>query len=182
MTPLNQLSSMWEQLQQQATELDNTRGEYSQPLFDRNLFHCGASNLVPCVEEAMDTFMQLSHAQEVKTLTCEQVDFLSERLICQLGAIKRELATQTLRRFEPGMKNTPRKRLNDLYQNLAQHQQWENRLLALVNNTEYTYQQASSNDKALALQTHQSAKRRLQRCQQAKIKIEKHITYKERNQ
>nr|WP_257713374.1 primosomal replication protein PriC [Vibrio neptunius] len=28
----------------------------------------------------------------------------------------------------------------------------------------------------------QSARRRLQRCQQAKIKIEKQITYKERNQ
>lgn len=182
MSQFSQLSPLLEQLEQDAAQLDFNRGEHHGPLFDKKLFHCQSKLLAPCVYEAHETLDKILNEQLSGSLTTEQAEFLAERLLCQVSAIKRELATQSLRVSEPTGRSFSQRSLNDLYQSLAQHQEWEQRLKALVQNKESEHKYAEPRDKSLAAQTLQSARRRLQRCQQAKIKIEKQITYKERNQ
>ncbi|NOH62972.1 primosomal replication protein [Vibrio sp. RE88] len=182
MKQFGQLSSLLEQLEQEATLLDNQRGEHHQALFDQNLFRCQSKLLTPYAYEAHETLDKILCEQSAATLSAEQAEFLSEKLLCQISAIKRELATTVLRQSEPTGKSFSQRNLNELYQSLAQHQQWEQRLKALVKSKEQEHKLATPRDKSLAAQTLQSAQRRLQRCQHAKIKIEKQISYKERNQ
>ncbi|EEX31576.1 MULTISPECIES: primosomal replication protein [Vibrio] len=182
MKQFGQLSSLLEQLEQEATLLDNQRGEQQQALFDQKLFRCQSKLLTPYTYEAHETLDKILCEQSSGSLSPDQAEFLSEKLLWQISAIKRELATTALRQSEPTGKSFSQRNLNELYQSLAQHQQWEQRLKTLVKNKEQEHKLATPRDKSLAAQTLQSAQRRLQRCQQAKIKIEKQISYKERNQ
>ncbi|MCG9596810.1 primosomal replication protein [Vibrio sp. Isolate25] len=182
MNQFSRLSSLLEHLEREAAQLDSTRGEHYGPLFDQKLFRCQSKQLAPYVDETRETLDKILMEQSSRSLTPEQAEFLSERLLCQVSAIKRELATQSLRINEPRDKSFNQQSLNDLYQNLAQHQEWELRLKDLVQSKEIEHKHADARSKSLAAQTLQSARRRLQRCQQAKVKIEKQIIYKERNQ
>lgn len=182
MNPFSQLSPLLDQLEQDAAQLDVNGGEHHDDRFDKKLFRCQSKLLTPCVHEAHETLDKILYEQSTGTLTPQQAEFLTDRLLCQVSAIKRELATQSLRANEPIRKSFSQQSLNALYQSLAQHQEWEQRLKALVQEKESQHKCAPPKDKSFAAQTLQSARRRLQRCQQAKIKIEKQITYKERNQ
>ena len=182
MKQFGQLSSLLEQLEQEATLLDNQRGEHHQALFDPKLFRCQSKLLTPYTYEAHETLDKILCEQSSGSLSPDQAEFLSEKLLCQISAIKRELATTALRKSESTGKSFSQRNLNELYQSLAQHQQWEQRLKTLVKNKEQEHKLATPRDKSLAAQTLQSAQRRLQRCKHAKIKIEKQISYKERNQ
>ena len=136
MKQFGQLSSLLEQLEQEATLLDNQRGEHHQALFDPKLFRCQSKLLTPYTYEAHETLDKILCEQSSGSLSPDQAEFLSEKLLCQISAIKRELATTALRKSESTGKSFSQRNLNELYQSLAQHQQWEQRLKTLVKNKE----------------------------------------------
>ena len=54
----------------------------------------------------------------------------------QIQAVQRELATQQIRKNEPKRSVGWRKPIHELYQDLAQHQDWERRLSAMQRDKE----------------------------------------------
>ncbi|EMK6841706.1 primosomal replication protein [Vibrio cholerae] len=167
-------------LKHSAAQLDRQRGEHHRPLFDEVLFHCHGKLLTPCVEEAHSTLQALIREKESGRLTALRAEYLSERLLAQIAALTRELSTQTVRRNEPKPHAYFKKPINELYQELAQHQDWERRLMDLVRDKSLLLEQASATEKAAAQQALLQSEQRLNRCREAKIKIEKRITTQER--
>lgn len=91
-------------------------------------------------------------------------------------------STQSIRKSEPKHSSYYRKPISDLYQDLAQHQDWERRLMEMVRDKQYALEQASVFQKQAAQQALLAVEQRLKRCQEAKAKIEKQITYREKHQ
>ncbi len=182
MTNFNQLKQTLAQLEIQAAELDRRRGEHHQPLFDERLFHGQARLVTPCVKEALSTYETIRRESDTGRLTAARAEFLSERLLAQLSAIQRELATTKLRQHEPKHRSHFRKPINSLYQELAQHQEWERRLIDMVREKEYLVNHTSFAQQQEAQKALLATEQRLKRCQAAKLKLENQITYRERNQ
>ncbi|MCW8334820.1 primosomal replication protein [Vibrio sp. SCSIO 43135] len=182
MSKLSQLKPILAQLAVDAANLDRARGEHHQPLFDERLFHAHCKLLVPCVKEAQSTFDTILREEQANKLTQQRAEFLSERLLAQISAIQRELSTQSIRKNEPKHSSYYRKPINALYQELAQHQEWETRLKDMVREKEFAVSQASSFQQQQAQQALIATEQRLKRCQEAKLKIENQITYREKNQ
>ena len=182
MNHFSQLKSLIEELKQQAASVDRTRGEHHQALFDERLFHCKAHLLIPCVMEAKATFDSIVREQESQRLTSQRAQYLTDRLLAQIAAIQREISTVSIRKSEPKHRSYYRKPINALYQELAQHQEWERRLMEMVRDKELALQYAPPFQQQSAQQALMATEQRLQRCQEAKLKIEKQITYRERNQ
>ncbi|MCL9782328.1 primosomal replication protein [Vibrio sp. S4M6] len=169
-------------LLKQAAVVDRQRGEHHQALFDSRLFHSKSRLLVPCVEEAKATLDSLMREQAAEKLTAQRAEFLTERLVAQIQAIQRELSTQSIRRDEPKHYHHFRKSINQLYQELAQHQEWERRLKDMVRAEELALSQASFHQQSQAQQKLIKTEQRLKRCQESKLKLEKQITFREKNQ
>ncbi|MGC9461625.1 primosomal replication protein [Vibrio genomosp. F10] len=182
MSHFSNLKPILEQLAHQAAQLDRSRGEHHKPLFDERLFHCHGRLLVPCVSETQSTFKTIIREEQAKKLTADRAEFLSERLLAQISAIQRELSTQGIRKSEPKHSSYYRKPINALYQELAQHQEWEIRLRDMVIEKQLELSQAPSFHQQQAQQSLLATEQRLQRCQEAKLKIEKQITFREKNQ
>ncbi len=182
MGSFSQLGSKLEELAIQAASLDRRRGEHHVPLFDQQLFHCQAKLLVPCVKEAQSTFENILREQESGRLTNLRAEFLTDTLLAQMSAIQRELSTQGIRKSEIKHSSFYRKPINQLYQELAQHHEWERRLREMVFakqqalNHSPAFQQAQLQKELLATE------QRLARCSEAKLKIEKQITFREKHQ
>ncbi|OLQ85685.1 primosomal replication protein, partial [Vibrio panuliri] len=138
--------------------------------------------LVPCVKEAQATLTTLMREQESGKLTALRAEYLSERLFSQLSAIQRELATQSIRKQEPKHHSHFQKPINKLYQELAQHQEWERRLMDMVLDKQQALNSAPPFAQQQAQQALLATEQRLQRCRDAKNKLENQITYRERNQ
>lgn len=64
----------------------------------------------------------------------EQVRFLAEKIVAQIAALNREAATQALRQKEQSY--VKRDSQVDLYQRLAQHQDYERRLAQMTDDRE----------------------------------------------
>ena len=182
MTQFNQLETVLDQLAQQAAHLDRQRGEHYQPLFDERLFHCLSRLLVPCVEEARKTYQTISREQENGHLTALRAEYLTEQLLAQISAIQREIATQSVRKNEIKHASHYRKPINILYQDLAQHQEWERRLMEMVQEKERALAIAPPFQQQQAQKALLATEQRLARCQAAKLKLEKQITFREKNQ
>ncbi|MGD8170192.1 primosomal replication protein PriC [Vibrio sp. TRT 21S02] len=182
MKKLESLINTLEELATQAALVDRQRGEHHQILFDERLFRCKSRLLVPCVTEARSTLDSLIREEKASLLTPQRAEFLSERLLSQIGAIQRELATQNIRKVEPKHSSHYRKPINVLYQELAQHQDWERRLMEMVRDKQYALENASSFNRQEAQQALMTTEQRLKRCKEAKLKIENQITYREKNQ
>ncbi|EOX1761903.1 primosomal replication protein [Vibrio cholerae] len=180
MESYNKFHTILNELKHSAAQLDRQRGEHHHPLFDEVLFHCHGKLLTPCVEEAHSTLQALIREKESGRLTALRAEYLSERLLAQIAALTRELSTQTVRRNEPKPHAYFKKPINELYQELAQHQDWERRLMDLVRDKSLLLEQASATEKAAAQQALLQSEQRLNRCREAKIKIEKRITTQER--
>ncbi|WP_070963019.1 primosomal replication protein PriC [Vibrio sonorensis] len=179
---LEALSQTIDKLSEDAAHLDRQRGEHHQPLFDQQLFHCKAKLIVPCVSELRSTYHSIVREKESGKLTSLRAEFLTERLLAQLTAIQRELATVTIRKKEPKHYTHFRKPINELYQELAQHQEWERRLKDMVKEKEFALSSAPPFQQANAQKALIATEQRLKRCQQAKLNIEKKITFREKNQ
>lgn len=170
------------QLSLKAAQLDRQRGEHHQALFDERLFHCKARLLVPCVQELESTFQSIIREQESGRLTPLRAEHLTAQMVAQLEAIQRELSTQTIRKSEIKHSSHFQKPINQLYQEMAQHQEWERRLKELVVEKSNALESAPAYMQSQAQQTLVAAEQRLKRCQESKLKIENQITYRERNQ
>ncbi|MFV0575126.1 MAG: primosomal replication protein [Vibrio sp.] len=181
MAQFNDIAEKLESLAKQAATRDRYKGEHHQPLFDDHLFKCKARLLVPCVQETQNTFQQIIREQEAQRLTPMRAQHLSQQLIAQLEAIQRELATSSIRNNEIKHSSHYRKAISELYQDLSQHQEWEIRLKDLVLQKQHTLDHCSSYQRTQAQQDLIATEKRLERCQEAKLKIEKQITFRERH-
>lgn len=181
MSNFSDIADKLDTLAKQAAQRDRQKGEHHQPLFDEHLFSCRARFLVPCVSEAQATYDSIIREQQANRLTQLRAEHLSQKLIAQLEAIQRELATGSIRHNEIKHSSHYRKPISELYQDLSQHQEWEIRLKDLVLQKTHQVDHCSSLQRAKAQQDLLVAEQRLERCQAAKLKIEKQITYRERH-
>ncbi|MCV5342437.1 primosomal replication protein, partial [Escherichia coli] len=77
-------------------------------------------------------------------LTALRAEYLTERLVAQIGAIQREISTTKIRKNEIKHSSYFRKSINVLYQELAQHQEWARRLREMVLEKERAVESAPS--------------------------------------
>ncbi|SHF71387.1 primosomal replication protein PriC [Vibrio gazogenes] len=181
MIDLSRLHDLIFSLEQQAIKLDEQRGEQHNPLFDPQLFRCKSLLLVPCITELKNTYHEIVQSQEHQRLTTTQATYLTERLLNQLNAIQRELATAELRKKESH--GLPRQTsISSLYQELAQHQDWERRLQEMIFEEEQRLETKSMGltEKTSCQQAILTLEQRLIRCQQSRQRIENKITARER--
>lgn len=182
MSRISQLSTTLDELALQAAAVDRKRGEHHLPLFDERLFASRSKLLVPCVKETQSTLDSIVREEAAGKLTAMRAEYLSEKLLSQISAIQRELATTKIRKQEPKHRSYFQKPINELYQHLSQHQDWERRLMEMVRDKELALQYAPPFQQQAAQQDLIATEQRLKRCQEAKLKIENQITYRERNQ
>ncbi|MFV8798061.1 primosomal replication protein PriC [Yersinia sp. LJYL362] len=106
----------------------------------------------------------------------QQVAFLAEKLVAQISALQRELATQKLRKTNP----EPKYNKLDPYHKLAEHQDYERRILAMIQDRESQLGKQNLLTEQQKIQKELAAlEGRLMRCRQALIKIERSIEKKE---
>lgn len=182
MVELSKISRLLEDLSSQAATVDRQRGEHHLPLFDEQLFKSRSRLLVPCIQEAQGVTDSIAREQESGRLTQARAEYLTDRLISQIAAIQRELSTVRIRSKEPKHSSYFRKPINVLYQELAQHQDWERRLHEMVLDKQRALTSAPAFYKQQAQQALLTAEQRLERCRAAKLKIENQITYREKHQ
>lgn len=180
MNSFSDIANKLDELSKQAAQRDRIKGEHHQPLFDEHLFKCRARLLVPCVSETKATYENIIREQQANRLTELRAQHLTQLLLSQLAAIQRELATQNIRHNEIKHSSYYRKPINELYQELSQHQEWEIRLRDLVFQKATRVENCSSFERAQAQKDLLAAEQRLERCQAAKLKIEKQITFREK--
>ncbi|MEW7313873.1 primosomal replication protein PriC [Buttiauxella gaviniae] len=146
----------------------------SQARFDRKLFSTHSTQLKDYLTEVQANLAQLQLS--VKVGKTEQVAYLAEKLVAQIAALQRELATWQMRKNDP---QPPV--VENLYEKLSTHQDYERRLQSMI----------ADRDSQLAIQTtlvgQQKIQKeiaalegRLQRCRQALARIERAIERRER--
>ncbi|WP_340613459.1 primosomal replication protein [Xenorhabdus thailandensis] len=149
---------------------------FSSARFDQMLFHHRSNKLNGYMQEIRQNLEQLKAC--VSDSRIEQVKFLAERLVVQTEALKREISTQALRKQED--KFEYRSQSQDLYQRLAEHQDYERRLMAMIDDRELQLNKQTTLTNKHKLQKEIAALAgRLARCRQALMRIEKSIEKQE---
>jgi len=145
-----------------------------QARFDTALFSNRGTRLRDYLAEVQRNFVQLQTAANDNRTS--QVAFLAEKLVAQITALQRELATQALRR-----KNQPKEVVAvDLYHKLAEHQDYERRLMSMIQDRESLLGKQTTFAAQQKLQHELAAlEGRLVRCRQALARIERSIERKE---
>lgn len=145
-----------------------------QARFDAALFSNRGTRLRDYLAEVQRNFAQLQTAANDSRIS--QVAFLAEKLVAQITALQRELATQALRR-----KNQPKEVVAvDLYHKLAEHQDYERRLMSMIQDRESLLGRQTTFVAQQKLQHELAAlEGRLVRCRQALARIERSIERKE---
>ncbi|MEN5016475.1 primosomal replication protein [Erwinia sp. Eh17-17] len=171
---LQQLDRQLEQLAQAVEPHANNRTARAR--FDIQLFHCHTTRLGDYLLEVRQTMAQLK--QSVKDNRSESVAWMAERVVLQMSALQRELATQKLRSSE----SRPTPVRENLYEKLAEHQDFERRLRAMISDRESLLGVQETLVQQQQLQREVAAlEGRLQRCLQALKRIERGIENRERN-
>ncbi|ANE76465.1 primosomal replication protein PriC [Dickeya solani] len=141
--------------------------------FDRQLFSCYGTRLGDYLDEIRHNYQHLQ--QYVQEQRLDRVAFMAEKLLTQMTALQRELATQPLRAQEPA---TPAPQ--DRYQKLAEYQGYERRLLAMIQDRESLLATQSQLSEQQRLQRELAAlEGRLARCRQALSRLERQIERQE---
>ena len=169
MKQFNQLEVHLNQLIAKAKKLDKQRGALRKTLFDEKLFSCRSRLLTPCVLEAKATYETIVREKQSDTLSLALAEHLTEKLMNQISAISLELVA--LKPFD--LITNKLESIESLTSQLAQHKDWENRLIKLVNEKQHSYSIAE--DKHAAELILNASKERLSRCQQSKASIELQI-------
>ncbi|MCA2015921.1 primosomal replication protein [Vibrio tritonius] len=183
MNNLSQLRHGLNQLAADATRFDEKRGKDVKPLFDKALFRNDTRHAVSCVKEAQATLESLIVGQRNATLTKESAEYLTERLLLQINALYRTLASVPAKIDQQEVANTNQhKTLDDLYRDKIQHQEWLRRLNQLVADKQVALEQSDYLTRSPAQEALNVAEQRLQRCQIALANIEQLITQKEKQQ
>ncbi|WP_034912831.1 MULTISPECIES: primosomal replication protein [Erwinia] len=163
------------QLNQLATAVEphaNTR--MTEARFDQQLFHCRALRLGDYLAEIRQSLAQLRHS--VNGGRAERVAWMAERVVLQMGALQRELATQKLRKADARARPVG----ENFYEKLAKHQDYERRLRAMVADRESLLASCDTLVQQQNLQREIAAiEGRLQRCLQALKRIERAIEKQE---
>ncbi|MGK4470760.1 primosomal replication protein PriC [Yersinia enterocolitica] len=145
-----------------------------QARFDLKLFGNHGNRFRDYLLEVHKNMAQLK--QVVAENRTQQVAFLAEKLVAQISALQRELATQKLRKTNP----EPKYNKLDPYHKLAEHQDYERRILAMIQDRENQLGKQNLLTEQQKIQKELAAlEGRLMRCRQALIKIERSIEKKE---
>ncbi|HHL2562091.1 TPA: primosomal replication protein PriC [Yersinia enterocolitica] len=145
-----------------------------QARFDLKLFGNHGNRFRDYLLEVHKNMTQLK--QVVAENRTQQVAFLAEKLVAQISALQRELATQKLRKTNP----EPKYNKLDPYHKLAEHQDYERRILAMIQDRESQLGKQNLLTEQQKIQKELAAlEGRLMRCRQALIKIERSIEKKE---
>lgn len=145
----------------------------AQSRFDHQLFQSRGTRLDDYLAESRQTLQRLTLT--VDRGYTERVAWLAQRLIDQMTALARELATQDLRRAQPA-KAAP----VDYYARLNEHQDYERRLVAMIRDRDSLRQNTGDYARAQQLQQEIAAlEGRLARCRQALARIERQIERRE---
>lgn len=170
---LQRLDEQLAQLAQAIKPHENKRT--AQARFDHQLFHGHSTRLGDYLQEVQQTMLQLQ--QSVQDNRADRVAWMAERVVLQMGALQRELATQTLRASEA----RPVVEKENLYEKLSQHQEFERRLHAMIADRESLLVMQETQEQQRHLQRELAAlEGRLQRCRQALKRIERSIENRER--
>ncbi|TKI06257.1 primosomal replication protein PriC [Martelella alba] len=168
-----QSSSLIQTLSDRLTELaqriDSSDADaIAQSRFDHRLFQCRGTTLRDYLTDSQRTLRQLTEAAE--QARTEQVAWLAQRLVDQITALAREIATGNLRRRPPAEQPT------DPYARLAQHQDYARRLTNLIRDRESLLRDAGNPVRQQQLQREIAAlEGRLARCRQALTRLEQQI-------
>ncbi|HDL6869831.1 TPA: primosomal replication protein [Yersinia enterocolitica] len=145
-----------------------------QARFDLKLFGNHGNRFRDYLLEVHKNMAQLK--QVVAENRTQQVAFLAEKLVAQISALQRELATQKLRKTNP----EPKYNKLDPYHKLADHQDYERRILTMIQDRESQLGKQNLLTEQQKIQKELAAlEGRLMRCRQALIKIERSIEKKE---
>ncbi|VTT28430.1 primosomal replication protein N'' [Klebsiella pneumoniae] len=170
---LQQLETQLEQLAQAVEPHANKRN--AQARFDHQLFHSHSTRLGDYLQEVRQTMALLK--QSVKDNRPESVAWMAERVVLQMSAMQRELATLKMRSSET--RAAPVR--ENLYEKLAEHQDFERRLRAMIQDRESLLAVQETLAQQQQLQREVAAlEGRLQRCLQALKRIERGIENRER--
>lgn len=170
---LHALSQQIEALAQEIEPVGHVSAQ--QARFDVTLFATKGTRLRDYLAEVRVNLGQLH--QVVAEKRQAQVAFVAERLISQITALQRELATQGLRKTH----QTPERKSHDNYTRLAETQQFERRLIAMIEDSESTLGQlATFSDQQRVQKELAALEGRLMRCRQALAKIERQIERQEK--
>lgn len=170
---LHALSQQIEALAQEIEPVGHVSAQ--QARFDVTLFATKGTRLRDYLAEVRVNLGQLH--QMVAEKRQAQVAFVAERLISQITALQRELATQGLRKTH----QTPERKSHDNYTRLAETQQFERRLIAMIEDRESTLGQlATFSDQQRVQKELAALEGRLMRCRQALAKIERQIERQEK--
>ncbi|WP_380184267.1 primosomal replication protein PriC [Kalamiella sp. sgz302252] len=170
---LEQLQAKLEELAQAVAPHANKQTPKAR--FDSQLFHCHSTRLGDYMQEVRQSLLLLR--QSVNGQRTERVAWMAERVVLQMSALQRELATLKLRSRE----TPPEPEQENLYEKLAKHQDYERRLRAMVADRESQLGQQETLAQQQKLQREIAAlEGRLQRCLQALKKIERAIENRER--
>ncbi|PQJ60951.1 preprotein translocase subunit SecA [Vibrio chagasii] len=172
MSQFSQIKSVIDTLLGHCSQVDKSRGSYHQALFDKTLFKCGASTLLPYALETQATYHTITREQSTNQLSASRANYLTDKLTNQIAALQRELAIHDLRLDR---KSKSGKTLNDLYNDLAQHQDWQRRLVDLVKRRKLALDSEPRHSKAQAENAWMLAKERLERCEDSMKNIERLI-------
>lgn len=146
----------------------------AQARFDSQLFTTHGRQLKDYMQEVRVNMDQLQYSVEQGKTA--QVTFLAEKLIGQIAALQRELATKGLRRSERQAPDA-----ENFYQKLATHQDYERRLHAMISDRESQHASQTTLAGQQKLQREILAlEGRLQRCRHALARLERIIERQER--
>jgi primosomal replication protein N'' len=146
-----------------------------QARFDAGLFHTHGTRLRDYLAEVRQNLAQLKAV--VAEQRTAQVAFVADRLVTQIGALQRELATLALRK---AVSRPQAESKEDIYHRLAQHQDFERRLIAMIRDRESLLGRQESLAQQRKIQQELAAlEGRLQRCRQALVRIERAVERKE---
>ncbi|MEA9390828.1 primosomal replication protein [Acerihabitans sp. TG2] len=144
-----------------------------QSRFDYQLFQTRGHRLEDYLAESRETLQRLSVTAD--SGHADRVAWLAQRLIDQMTALARELATQDLRRQQPATVVEI-----DHYAKLSEHQDYERRLLTMIRDRDSLRQSTDDSTRQQQLQQEIAAlEGRLSRCRQAVIRIERLIERRE---
>lgn len=145
--------------------------------FEQTLFQCRSIYLADYIPEVRQNLAQLASA--VKHNQLSRVSFLAERLLAQLEALQRELATEQLRKTE---RTSPTNDdFDNVYQKFAQHQDYERRLAEMLKDRETQLENTVNFSEKNKLQREVVAlEGRLSRCRSALGRLEKKIEFLEK--
>lgn len=169
---LQRLSHLIDQLACKINEHPNKSAEC---LFSPGLFRGISHNLNDYLTEISSNYLVIKRMVEKEQNI--NISFVSDRLIEQIAALMREIAT---RPYQQAKKRVSKSGKEDIYQKLARHQDYQRRLQDMIRDKKLELSKQSYQQEKIRLQQEiASFDNRLARCQHAIKQIERQIEHYE---